>query len=83
LDINPETGTIKLNFPDLEPWELEHTCALDVAQDGSLTLEEVGQIMNLTRERTRQIEVRGLINLRRSPRALSLTGDERAPTEAA
>jgi hypothetical protein len=83
LDINPETGTIKLNFPDLEPWELEHTCALDVAEDGSLTLEEVGQIMNLTRERTRQIEVRGLINLRRSPRALSLTGDERAPTEAA
>src|SRR5262245_53485173 len=31
LDINPRTGSIKLNFPDLEPWELEHSCALDVA----------------------------------------------------
>src|SRR5215470_14028882 len=25
LDINPETGSIKINFPDLEPWELKHT----------------------------------------------------------
>src|SRR5262245_29027826 len=23
LDINPETGSIKINFPDLEPWELQ------------------------------------------------------------
>jgi hypothetical protein len=23
LDVNPETGSLKLNFPDLEPWELE------------------------------------------------------------
>src|SRR5438445_6816416 len=34
LDINPETGSIKINFPDLEPWELKHTCALDVAERG-------------------------------------------------
>src|SRR5689334_15131212 len=27
LDINPETGSIKLNYPDREPWELEHSCA--------------------------------------------------------
>src|SRR5579859_8163214 len=31
LDVNPETGSIKLNFPDLEPWEIAHSCALDVA----------------------------------------------------
>ena len=64
LDINPRTGSIKLNFPDLEPWELEHTCALDVADNGGLTLEEIGLITNLTRERVRQLEVRGLISLR-------------------
>ncbi len=64
LDVNPETGSIKLNFPDKEIWELEHTCALDVAEKGGITLEEVGQIMNLTRERIRQVETRGLAKLR-------------------
>lgn len=64
LDVNPETGSIKINFPDLEPWELPHTCALDVADRGGITLEEVGEIMNLTRERIRQVEVRGLVKLR-------------------
>src|SRR6185369_15093292 len=49
LDINPETGSIKINFPDREPWELEHTCALDVADTGSKTLDEIGEITNLTR----------------------------------
>ncbi|MBJ6764206.1 DNA-binding protein [Corallococcus sp. H22C18031201] len=64
LDVNPETGSIKLNFPDKEIWELEHTCALDVAEKGGITLEEVGEIMNLTRERIRQVETRGLMKLR-------------------
>lgn len=64
LDINPRTGSIKINFPDLEPWELQHTCALDVADNGGLTLEEIGLITNLTRERVRQVEVRGLLTLK-------------------
>ena len=66
LDVNPETGSIKINFPDLEPWDLHDTCALDVADRGGITLEEVGEIMNLTRERIRQVEVRGLIKLKMS-----------------
>jgi len=64
LDVNPETGSIKLNFPDKEIWELDETCALDVADRGGITLEEVGTIMNLTRERIRQVETRGLLKLR-------------------
>lgn len=76
LDINPETGSIKINFPDLEPWELQHTCALDVAERGGITLEEVGEIMNLTRERIRQVEVRGLLKLKMgSPSADELGAD--------
>jgi hypothetical protein len=63
LDINPVTGSIKLNFPDLEPWELEHTCALDVAEAGALTLERIGEVTNLTRERVRQVESIGLAKL--------------------
>jgi hypothetical protein len=70
LDVNPRTGSIKLNFPDLEPWELKQTCALDVADDGGHTLEEVGDITNLTRERIRQLELRGLIELRGRSRSL-------------
>lgn len=64
LDVNPQTGSVKLNFPDKEIWELEETCALDVADRGGITLEEVGAIMNLTRERIRQVESRGLYKLR-------------------
>jgi hypothetical protein len=64
LDVNPTTGSIKLNFPDLEVWEMTETCALDVADRGGITLEEVGEIMNLTRERIRQVELRGLEKLR-------------------
>jgi hypothetical protein len=63
LDINPLTGSIKINFPDLEPWELAHTCALQVAEAGALTLEQVGEITNLTRERVRQVELVGLTKL--------------------
>jgi hypothetical protein len=64
LDVNPSTGSIKLNFPDKEIWEMAETCALDVADRGGITLEEVGAIMNLTRERIRQVETRGLLKLR-------------------
>jgi Sigma-70, region 4 len=64
LDVNPSTGSIKLNFPDMEVWELAETCALDVADRGGITLEEVGAILNLTRERIRQVEVRGLAKIK-------------------
>jgi hypothetical protein len=63
LDVNPETGSIKLNFPDVEVWEMQETCSLDVAERGGVTLEEVGEIMNLTRERIRQLEMSGLSKL--------------------
>jgi Sigma-70, region 4 len=59
--VSPQTGTIKLNFPHREPWELERTCALDVADEApgeGVTLERVGTLLNLTRERIRQVEVR-------------------------
>jgi len=76
LDVNPETGSIKINFPDLEPWEMGETCALDVADRNGITLEEVGEIMNLTRERIRQVEVRGLVKLRtESPTVAELARD--------
>ncbi|HEX4477248.1 MAG TPA: sigma factor-like helix-turn-helix DNA-binding protein [Polyangiaceae bacterium] len=63
IDVSPRTGAIKLNFPDLEVWDMGESCSLDVADRGGTTLEDVGAIMNLTRERIRQVEVKALAKL--------------------
>ena len=60
LDVNPHTGSIKHNFPDLDVDEMTETCSLAVADRGGLTLEETGEVLNLTRERVRQLEGRAL-----------------------
>jgi hypothetical protein len=75
LDVNEETGSIKLNFPDKEVYELEETCALDVAERGGITLEDVGILMNLTRERIRQVEALGLRKVRETIEERNLTED--------
>jgi hypothetical protein len=72
LDVNPVTGSIKINFPDIEVWEMKDTCALDIAERGGITLEEVGAIMNLTRERIRQVEMTGLEKLQQQDVALDI-----------
>ena len=41
-----------------------------MAERGGLTLEEVGEILNLTRERIRQVEAAGLQKL------LEMSGDD-------
>jgi hypothetical protein len=72
LDVDGATGSIKLNFPDLEPDEMEQSCALDVALGagdpatgvgGGATLNEIANVLNVTRERVRQIEQNGLKKL--------------------
>jgi len=63
LDVFAKTGAIKLNFPDLDVWEMVDSCSLDVADRGGTTLEEAGAMMNLTRERIRQVEVGALAKL--------------------
>lgn len=68
LDVNPKTGSIRIVFPDREPWEIEHSCALDAAEQGGRTLEDVGLMTNVTRERARQIEMSGL-------QAMQVAGD--------
>ncbi len=65
LEVSPRGGGIKVMFPGLGPDELEETCALDVADRGGITLEGVAQLVNLTRERVRQIEARALLRLKK------------------
>lgn len=60
LDVDVETGSIKFNFPDVEPEEMRTSCSLDVADAGPQTLEDVGNLMNITRERARQVETKAL-----------------------
>lgn len=49
-----------------DPTDGGETCALDVAARGSLTLDAVGKLLDVTRERVRQIETRALVKLRRA-----------------
>jgi len=64
LDVLP-TGNLKLNFPDLEPWQLHPSCALDVADRGPHGHEAVGAAINVTFERARQIEESALAKLKK------------------
>ena len=66
LDSNPRTGSIKLNFPDLEVWELRDCCSLEIADRDGVSLDYVGKKMNLTRERTNQVLEMIFENLRNS-----------------
>jgi hypothetical protein len=51
-------GNITLTHPDRLPEDVppDESCVLDVADQGYHTLDEVGRILGLTRERIRQIE---------------------------
>jgi hypothetical protein len=72
VDVDGRTGSYKVTWPHLATGSYgdeygaypQHTCALRVAQQGGLTLDEIGQVMNLTRERVRQIETKALYALR-------------------
>jgi len=63
LDVNPKNGNIKVNFPDLEVEEMAHSCSLDIADQGGMTLEQTATTLNITRERIRQVEVMLLAQL--------------------
>lgn len=62
-DIKERTG--RLLVQDDEPWDLPETCSLDVANHGGETLEYIGALLGLTRERVRQIEDIALRKVRR------------------
>lgn len=59
----------------------DETCSLDLAERGGMTLEEVGDVLGITRERIRQIEAKALTKLGRHGAVLQ--GDKRAPEPVA
>lgn len=61
---------------DVEPETLEPSCALDVADQGAVTLEEVAEYLGVTRERVRQVEEQALTKVkRRTPPELREAGE--------
>lgn len=67
ITVNPDNGSIKLNFPNKLPGELEYTCSLDAADEHhetGMTLERVGELNGLSLERVRQVEASGLQKLK-------------------
>jgi hypothetical protein len=80
LDVS-ETGSIILNFPHLEPGAMpaEQSCALDLADRGAMTLEDIAVVTNLTRERIRQVESKALVRRARTAAvAMGLGPDDAA-----
>jgi hypothetical protein len=62
LDVRP-TGSIKINWlGDIE--DMPESCVLDLADRGGLTLESVGAMLDITRERIRQVEASALEKLK-------------------
>jgi hypothetical protein len=57
-------GSIRHSFPDRDPDDARETCTLAVADRGGATLDEVASVLNVVRERARQIEAVALANLR-------------------
>ena len=64
LEVHPDTGALKINFKGIDPDQLEESCAADIADRGGMTLKEVGDMIRLTRERIRQVEVSGIKKLK-------------------
>jgi hypothetical protein len=63
LDVK-EGRYVRLNFPGKELEDLAETCALDVADKGKHTLEQVGDLVNLTRRPVLRIEQRAARQLK-------------------
>jgi hypothetical protein len=64
LEVKP-SGRLVVPRPEVDLEEMEFTCALDAAEDHTLTLDEISVYYQVSRERIRQIEMGALRKLRR------------------
>lgn len=79
LDVDSQTGAVKLNFPDADLSDLRETCSLDVADRGGVTLDVIGQLLNVTHEAARLTEVRALLKLKMTSRVDGELGGRPTP----
>ncbi|MFO0610206.1 MAG: hypothetical protein U0324_44005 [Polyangiales bacterium] len=81
LDVNERTGAVTLNRPGVEVWDLEETCALDVAERGEATHDEIASLLGITRGGAWMLERTALRKLDR-PSVARLLDVDRAPALA-
>lgn len=78
-------GRLRIIHPDLPPTapeRAEWSCALALAEQGPQDCGKIGEILNLSRERVRQIEVRALSKCRvLIEELMEIEGDEYADSE--
>lgn len=59
LDVDQDNGAIKFNHPDKEPWELEHSCAMDIIEEldeeRHLKLGEIGKLFGVCDQRINEL----------------------------
>lgn len=65
LYLSVDGKTVVLTVPAKEPWEMGETCALDVAARGGQTREELAEMLNVSDEWVRQIELKALAHMAR------------------
>jgi hypothetical protein len=65
VNINPRTGAVQEVWPhlDMDVTLMPATCVLDSADEGGLTLEQVGGLRAITRERVRQQEIEAMAKI--------------------
>jgi hypothetical protein len=62
LEVQERSGNLSYRYGHAELDELAHTCSLDLAETPH-TLEEVGEILGVTRERVRQLQASALAKM--------------------
>lgn len=67
LDVSSR-GRLKLNFGDKEPDELEHSCALDIADKGEHSTKQLARMIGKTKQGIEQAEWAALAKLARPAR---------------
>ena len=63
LWISGPHDSLVIAHPDTPPWEMEHSCALDIAELGGLTLFDIGNLLSVGKERVRQMEQSALTKI--------------------
>jgi hypothetical protein len=87
VEVKKGKARLKVLFPDVPVWQMRETCSLRVADKADLrrtrpgsfqpvmSLDEVGELLNLTAERTRTEEARALRKFRERAEILGLRDD--------
>lgn len=55
------------------PWEMDDTCALDIADEGGASLERIGAALGYSRARAEQLEKEAIVAILTGPDARALS----------